>query len=62
MFGFGFSFGEVAPVSLDSIQMGWGNIYKRRLKVFTVALFIYFDYKVCLSYDVKFFLLVWTTI
>ncbi|XP_039117743.1 probable protein kinase UbiB isoform X1 [Dioscorea cayenensis subsp. rotundata] len=25
--------------------MGWGNIYKRRLKVFTVALVIYLDYK-----------------
>ncbi|XP_068641683.1 uncharacterized protein [Aristolochia californica] len=25
--------------------MGWGNNYKRRLKVFTVALIIYFDYK-----------------
>nr|XP_016478916.1 PREDICTED: uncharacterized protein LOC107800283 [Nicotiana tabacum] len=25
--------------------MGWGNIYKRRVKVFTVALIIYFDYK-----------------
>lgn len=25
--------------------MGWGNIYKRRLKVFTLALVIYLDYK-----------------
>lgn len=25
--------------------MGWGNIYKRRVKVFAVALIIYFDYK-----------------
>ncbi|XP_031505668.2 protein ACTIVITY OF BC1 COMPLEX KINASE 8, chloroplastic-like isoform X2 [Nymphaea colorata] len=25
--------------------MGWGNIYKRRMKVFTVALIIYLDYK-----------------
>ncbi|KAF5177129.1 Abc1 family protein [Thalictrum thalictroides] len=25
--------------------MGWGNIYKRRVKVFTLALVIYFDYK-----------------
>ncbi|KAM7263215.1 hypothetical protein ACFE04_000898 [Oxalis oulophora] len=25
--------------------MGWGNIYKRRLKVFAVALIIYIDYK-----------------
>lgn len=25
--------------------MGWMNIYKRRLKVFTLALIIYFDYK-----------------
>ncbi|KAF9612444.1 hypothetical protein IFM89_000192 [Coptis chinensis] len=25
--------------------MGWGNIYKRRAKVFTLALVIYFDYK-----------------
>ncbi|MCD9561027.1 hypothetical protein HAX54_019961 [Datura stramonium] len=26
-------------------SMGWGNIYKRRVKVFAVALIIYFDYK-----------------
>lgn len=26
--------------------MGWGNIYRRRLKVFTAALLIYMDYKV----------------
>ncbi|KAL3498205.1 hypothetical protein ACH5RR_040937 [Cinchona calisaya] len=25
--------------------MGWGNIYKRRMRVFTLALVIYFDYK-----------------
>ncbi|KAL2896746.1 hypothetical protein RDABS01_038530 [Bienertia sinuspersici] len=25
--------------------MGWGNIYKRRIKVFTLALLIYLDYK-----------------
>lgn len=25
--------------------MGWGNIYKRRIKVFTLALIIYLDYK-----------------
>ncbi|KAI3888422.1 hypothetical protein MKW92_009544 [Papaver armeniacum] len=25
--------------------MGWGNIYKRRMKVFTVAVIIYLDYK-----------------
>ncbi|XP_047340558.1 uncharacterized protein LOC124944128 [Impatiens glandulifera] len=25
--------------------MGWGNIYKRRMKVFSLALVIYFDYK-----------------
>ncbi|CAM8991899.1 unnamed protein product [Rhodiola kirilowii] len=25
--------------------MGWGNIYKRRMKVFAAALFIYLDYK-----------------
>ncbi|GAV63660.1 Beta-lactamase domain-containing protein/ABC1 domain-containing protein/WaaY domain-containing protein [Cephalotus follicularis] len=25
--------------------MGWGNVYKRRMKVFTVALIIYVDYK-----------------
>uniref|UniRef100_A0A803LYT6 ABC1 atypical kinase-like domain-containing protein n=2 Tax=Chenopodium quinoa TaxID=63459 RepID=A0A803LYT6_CHEQI len=25
--------------------MGWGNIYKRRVKVFTLALIIYLDYK-----------------
>ncbi|XP_077238547.1 ABC1 family protein [Tasmannia lanceolata] len=25
--------------------MGWGNIYRRRMKVFTVALIIYLDYK-----------------
>lgn len=25
--------------------MGWGNIYKRRVKVFAVALIIYFEYK-----------------
>ncbi|XP_024031657.1 uncharacterized protein LOC21402807 [Morus notabilis] len=25
--------------------MGWGNIYRRRMKVFTVALIVYFDYK-----------------
>ncbi|XP_011082268.1 uncharacterized protein LOC105165093 [Sesamum indicum] len=28
------------------IQMGWGNIYKRRVKVFTLAILIYIDYKV----------------
>lgn len=26
--------------------MGWGNIYRRRAKVFTMALVIYLDYKV----------------
>ncbi|KAL0393838.1 UNVERIFIED_CONTAM: AarF domain-containing protein kinase [Sesamum latifolium] len=26
--------------------MGWGNIYKRRVKVFTLAILIYIDYKV----------------
>ncbi|KAA8526138.1 hypothetical protein F0562_007762 [Nyssa sinensis] len=25
--------------------MGWGNIYRRRMKVFTLAFIIYFDYK-----------------
>lgn len=26
--------------------MAWGNIYKRRIRVFTLALIIYLDYKV----------------
>lgn len=26
--------------------MGWGNIYRRRMKVFSVAILIYLDYKV----------------
>lgn len=26
--------------------MGWGNIYKRRMKVFALAVVIYLDYKV----------------
>lgn len=26
--------------------MGWGSIYKRRVKVFTLAVVIYLDYKV----------------
>lgn len=34
-------------VCVSLLLMGWGNIYKRRLKVFTVALVIYLDYKVC---------------
>ncbi|KAF6141775.1 hypothetical protein GIB67_027953, partial [Kingdonia uniflora] len=29
----------------QTTNMGWGNIYKRRVKVFTLALHIYFDYK-----------------
>ncbi|CAN6877393.1 unnamed protein product [Brassica oleracea var. botrytis] len=27
------------------VTMGWGNIYRRRMKVFSVAIIIYFDYK-----------------
>ncbi|RID59462.1 hypothetical protein BRARA_F02688 [Brassica rapa] len=27
------------------VRMGWGNIYRRRMKVFSVAIIIYFDYK-----------------
>lgn len=27
-------------------SMGWGNIYKRRMKVFALAVVIYLDYKV----------------
>ncbi|KAL1212584.1 Protein ACTIVITY OF BC1 COMPLEX KINASE 8 [Cardamine amara subsp. amara] len=27
------------------VTMGWGNIYKRRMKVFSVAILIYLDYK-----------------
>ena len=30
-------------------SMGWGNIYKRRMKVFTLAFLIYVDYKVSIS-------------
>lgn len=40
--------------------MGWGNIYKRRMKVFAAALIIYLDYKVELigTLEPFFFLLV----
>ncbi|KAJ0248605.1 ABC1 family protein [Hirschfeldia incana] len=27
------------------VSMGWGNIYRRRMKVFSLAIIIYFDYK-----------------
>lgn len=27
------------------LEMGWGNIYRRRAKVFTLAMIIYIDYK-----------------
>jgi len=31
--------------------MGWGNIYKRRIKVFALAMVIYLDYKVtCMQF------------
>ena len=31
-------------------NMGWGNIYKRRMKVFTLAFLIYLDYKVYITF------------
>ena len=31
------------------LEMGWGNIYRRRAKVFTLAMIIYIDYKVRIS-------------
>lgn len=35
------------PFNTNNPTMGWGNIYKRRMKVFTLAFVIYMDYKVC---------------
>ncbi|KAG2240243.1 hypothetical protein Bca52824_091004 [Brassica carinata] len=32
-------------VSLQRVSMGWGNIYRRRMKVFSLAIIIYLDYK-----------------
>ena len=31
------------------LETGWGNIYRRRAKVFTLAMIIYIDYKVRIS-------------
>ncbi|KAI3712676.1 hypothetical protein L1987_71238 [Smallanthus sonchifolius] len=36
-------FKELAKLYL----MGWGNIYKRRMKVFTSTFLIYLDYRPC---------------
>lgn len=33
------------PLGTNGRSMGWGNIYKRRMKVFTLAFLIYVDYK-----------------
>ncbi|CAI9284946.1 unnamed protein product [Lactuca saligna] len=33
------------PFNTNNPTMGWGNIYKRRMKVFTLAFVIYMDYK-----------------
>ncbi|XP_024996182.1 uncharacterized protein LOC112529237 isoform X4 [Cynara cardunculus var. scolymus] len=35
------------PLGTNGRSMGWGNIYKRRMKVFSLAFLIYVDYKVC---------------
>ncbi|KAI4316173.1 hypothetical protein L6164_024179 [Bauhinia variegata] len=31
--------------NISPARMGWGNIYRRRVRVFTVALIVYLDYK-----------------
>ncbi|XP_024996181.1 uncharacterized protein LOC112529237 isoform X3 [Cynara cardunculus var. scolymus] len=33
------------PLGTNGRSMGWGNIYKRRMKVFSLAFLIYVDYK-----------------
>ncbi|XP_010541526.1 PREDICTED: uncharacterized protein LOC104814963 isoform X2 [Tarenaya hassleriana] len=38
-------FAKIQRFCRNFVPMGWGNIYRRRMKVFTVALVIYFDYK-----------------
>ncbi|CAH2044376.1 unnamed protein product [Thlaspi arvense] len=36
---------SIQRVWRNFVSMGWGNIYRRRMKVFSVAILIYLDYK-----------------